>query len=92
MLLIVCLYSALVGLAVATEHSQTPLFMAQGNVIPGRYIVKLKQSTSFSVSSALVAKYTTPTDPIYSHLFQGFAATVDDVGLQALRLDPSVSG
>lgn len=83
----------LAGLAAAGELQSTiaPLFKPGGDIIPGRYIVKLKSGISLLSTGEAVAKYVSSADNVYKNVFDGFATALDEAELAFLRLSPSVS-
>lgn len=66
-----------------------PLIEARGTqAIPGKYIVKLKDSPTFSIMSA---KAKAPNaDHIYSNVINGFSAALTKEEVERLRHDPEV--
>ncbi|MDZ4278050.1 MAG: S8 family serine peptidase, partial [Dehalococcoidia bacterium] len=61
------------------------------DVIPGRYIVRVRDGTSADGSTKLLsARYGFDADHTYKHVLSGFAATLSDETAQALRHDPNV--
>lgn len=87
------LASFLASLAAAVELKSTvaPLFKPAGDVIPGRYIVKLKSDVSLlSVGKGILQHLSAPSH-VYGSVFYGFAARLDEAQLEFVRLSPSVS-
>ncbi|OAR01478.1 hypothetical protein LLEC1_08149, partial [Akanthomyces lecanii] len=82
---------ALAGLTTAGELQSTvaPLFKPAGDIIPGRYIVKLKAGVSVAASETL-SEYASSAQNVYGNIFRGFAAVLDEDKLAFLRLSPSV--
>ncbi|OAA70236.1 subtilisin-like protease Pr1B [Cordyceps fumosorosea ARSEF 2679] len=86
------LASFLASLAAAVELKSTvaPLFKPAGDVIPGRYIVKLKSDVSLlSVGKGILQHLSAPSH-VYGSVFYGFAARLDEAQLEFVRLSPSV--
>ncbi|TQV98192.1 subtilisin-like protease Pr1B [Cordyceps javanica] len=83
---------ALAGLTAAAEPQSTiaPLFKPAGDLITGRYIVKLKSGASVLGASGGVLKHASATEHVYANIFHGFSASLDETELAFLRLNPSV--
>jgi hypothetical protein len=79
--------------SVRQRDSPAPLILPRGaDAIPGKYIVKLvpqKQSSSFSISSA-ISSIKANADYTYGTHFHGFAASLEDDELDNLRNNPDV--
>lgn len=92
MSVIFSIMSVLAGLAIAAELQSTvaPLFRPAGEIIPGRYIVKLKSDGHLRTASDSVLKHVAAAEHVYSNMFPGFAASLDKAELAFLRLSPSV--
>lgn len=92
MALILFITCVLAGWATAGELQSTiaPLFKPAGDIIPGRYIVKLKAGVSVAASGAL-SEHVSSAQNVYGSIFRGFAASLDEAELAYLRLSPSVS-
>ncbi len=75
------------GVAASARSSISP------DVIPGQYIIVLKDSAadSASVGEAMAAEHGLGIQSVYSHVLHGFAATVPASQLQALEHDPRVA-
>ncbi|KAM3548604.1 hypothetical protein ARSEF4850_009320 [Beauveria asiatica] len=84
--------SILAGLAIAAELQSTvaPLFRPAGEIIPGRYIVKLKSDNDLLTAAESVLKHVAAAEHVYGNMFPGFAASLDKAELAMLRLSPSV--
>ncbi|OAA35112.1 Peptidase S8, subtilisin-related protein [Beauveria brongniartii RCEF 3172] len=84
--------SVLAGLAIAAELQSTvaPLFRPAGEIIPGRYIVKLKSDNDLLTATESVLKHVAAAEHVYGNMFPGFAASLDKAELAFLRLSPSV--
>ncbi|OAA78934.1 subtilisin-like protease Pr1B [Akanthomyces lecanii RCEF 1005] len=91
MALILFIACVLVGLAAAGELQSTvaPLFKPAGEIIPGHYIVKLKDGVSLTASEAL-SEHASSAQNVYGNIFRGFATSLDEDQLAFLRLSPSV--
>lgn len=85
--------SALAGLATAIESQSTvaPLFKADSNAIPGRYIVKLKSGNAIQANNDVLLKHMETTEHVYKNVFDGFAGSLSEAEVAFLRLSPSVS-
>lgn len=73
---------------------RAPLIQARGlnaNVVPGKYIVKLKSGASEDVLTKLVGKVKNKSDHVYKGAFKGFAGKISDAELDAIRSSPDVS-
>ncbi len=92
MALILFIACVLVGSAAAGELQSTvaPLFKPAGEIIPGHYIVKLKDGFSLTASEAL-SEHASSAQNVYGNIFRGFATSLDEDQLAFLRLSPSVS-
>ncbi|KAM7213734.1 Peptidase S8/S53 domain containing protein [Rhypophila decipiens] len=65
---------------------RAPLIQARGaNVVPGKYIVKLKGSASDDSLAKLVGKVKNKSDFVYKGAFKGFAGKISDAELDAIR-------
>ncbi|KAK0708931.1 peptidase S8/S53 domain-containing protein [Apiosordaria backusii] len=69
---------------------RAPIISARaGKVVPGKYIVKLKDGASDAVVNKVLGKH--KADQIYKGgKFKGFAGALDDVSLEAIRYLPEV--
>ncbi|GAB0136708.1 putative subtilisin-like protease [Epichloe bromicola] len=83
---------ALAAAAPALRDGLAELLIPDDNstVIPGKYIVKLKDSVGASGSSDVVKTLATEPHLTYDSIFKGFATELDEAGLQALREHPDV--
>lgn len=73
---------------------RAPLIQARGlnaNVVPGKYIVKLKSGASEETISKLVGKVKSKSDFVYKGAFKGFAGKISDAELDSIRANPDVS-
>lgn len=84
---------ALAAAAPSKRAEPAPLLSPgkEAKVIPGRYIVKMKDHVGASVLSDVVQSLAAEPDQTYHHLFKGFATKLDEAGLKALREHPDVS-
>lgn len=75
------------------RDSPAPLIMPrdESTIIPGKYIVKLKEGSSASALSDTLSLLAKSPEHVYSSAFSGFAATLDKKTLDALRDQPNVS-
>ncbi|KAM7202625.1 Peptidase S8/S53 domain containing protein [Naviculisporaceae sp. PSN 640] len=72
---------------------RAPLIQARGvnaNVVPGKYIVKLKSGASEDTITKLVGKVKSKSDFVYKGAFKGFAGKISDAELDAIRANPDV--
>lgn len=72
---------------------RAPLIQARGlnaNVVPGKYIVKLKSGASEETISKLVGKVKSKSDFVYKGAFKGFAGKISDAELDSIRANPDV--
>ena len=65
-----------------------PQAAAAGDVIPGRYIVVLRDGVD---ASGLAARHGVRPDVTYGHALNGFAGAVSPAALARLRADPNVA-
>lgn len=83
--------AAVLPLAIAAPVVElAPLLEARGaQHIPGKYIVKLKDSPTFSIMDA---KAKAPNaEHVYEHVIKGFSASLSKEEVERLRHDPDVS-
>ncbi|KAG6016052.1 hypothetical protein E4U54_002415 [Claviceps lovelessii] len=59
-------------------------------IIPGKYIVKLKDHVDASGFSSVVESLAAKPEQTYDSVFKGFATTLDEAGLKSLREHPDV--
>lgn len=89
--LLLCFWPLLVAAAATKRSEPAPLLKPHGEVIPDRYIVKLKEDISISAFSRALSTATESFDHVYSRAFKGFAGKLDHVSLQLLRDNSDVS-
>ncbi|TQV98798.1 hypothetical protein V2A60_007502 [Cordyceps javanica] len=82
--------AAVIPLAIAAPVVEpAPLLEARGSqAIPGKYIVKLKDSATIGIMEAQ-AKVSS-TDHVYKNVIKGFSASLTKQELERLRNDPDV--
>ncbi len=86
---------ALLPLALAAPapvDQRAPIIQARGQVVPGKYIVKLKEGASDAALNAVLGKVT-KAKPGYVYKaskFKGFASALDDAALQTIQGLPEV--
>jgi hypothetical protein len=56
-----------------------------------KYIVKLKESSEISALDSILDSFSIETDQLYSNVFNGFAATLDDDQVAKLHDHPQVN-
>lgn len=80
----------LASLAFATpavkRNEPAALLKPQGEVIPGKYIVRMKDAADMSTAAITYGASHTYT----SKSFKGFAAKLDDESLETIRNNPNV--
>jgi hypothetical protein len=89
---------ALLPLAIAAPTTsgpidkRAPIIQARsGQVIPGKYIVKLKDSAAESALNAVIAKLgKTKATHVFKGKFKGVASSLDDATLSAIQSLPDV--
>jgi len=83
---------ALAAAAPALRDGLAELLIPSDNstVIPGKYIVKLKDSVGASGFSDVVKSLAAEPHLTYDSIFRGFATELDEAGLKALREHPDV--
>lgn len=89
--------AATVSLSLSPAHAGTsgpaPL-LARAEAVPGSYLVVLRPSVSTATASAAFAQAVDLGGSVahrYSHVLDGFAATLSDDAVEALRRNPSVA-
>ncbi|KAG5984610.1 hypothetical protein E4U55_004052 [Claviceps digitariae] len=82
----------LAAAAPSKRAEPAPLLVPGENakVIPGKYIVKLKDHVDASGLSGVVTSLGGDPEHTYDSVFKGFATTLDDAGLKALREHPDI--
>lgn len=79
----------LFGLGLFTSSPQTAL--ANGDAIPGRYIVVFKDGVNVGQAASDIARaHGLGLQHVYSHALNGFAATIPDARLDAVKGDARV--
>ncbi|QPH15795.1 hypothetical protein C2857_000292 [Epichloe festucae Fl1] len=83
---------ALAAAAPALRDAPAELLTPSDNstVIPGKYIVKMKDSVGASGFSGVVKSLAAEPHLTYDSIFRGFATELDEAGLKALREHPDV--
>ena len=86
---------ALLPLAMAApstkRDSPAPVLAPRGAaIVPGKYIVKMKDNTFANAVDLAISKIKADADHTYTH-FHGFAATLTDAEVELLANDASVS-
>jgi len=89
---------ALLPLALAAPSGpidrRAPIIQPRGvQIVPGKYIVKLKDGASDAALTAAVAKLPKGKNPnfVYKGKFKGFASEIDDATLETIQALPEVS-
>ncbi|KAF2994394.1 subtilisin-like serine protease [Curvularia kusanoi] len=84
--------AAAAGVYSAPVAQPAPLLEArQGTAIPGKYIVKMKDSGATNTTTAALKLLNKSANTVYTlNGFQGFAAEISDSVVMALRLLPTV--
>lgn len=80
--------------APAKRSEPAPLLTPRGDadsLIAGKYIVKFRDVSALSVVDDALSVLDEAPEHVFKSLFRGFAATLDDATLQALRDHPDVS-
>lgn len=83
---------ALAAAAPALRDAPAELLTPSDNstVIPGKYIVKMKDDVGASGFSDVVKSLAAEPHLTYDSIFRGFATELDEAGLKALREHPDV--
>ncbi|TWU76889.1 subtilisin-like serine protease [Metarhizium rileyi] len=63
---------------------------AAESIVAGKYIVKLKDGVARISSDAVVSEFGSKADHVYEHTFKGFAGSLTEEELKALRDHPDV--
>ncbi|MFM8563112.1 MAG: S8 family serine peptidase [Acidimicrobiia bacterium] len=74
---------------VSTEVSEPPADVP-GDVIPGRYIVRLRTGSSLAAKSSVLAILGNGITATYTYAFPGYAATLSDLQVKRLRANSAV--
>lgn len=87
---------ALVPLALAAPapaNSRAPILQPRGGqIVPGKYIVKLRDGVTDGVLDTVMGKLgSAKADHVYKGSFKGFASKIDSKLLEVLRDIPEVS-
>ncbi|KKP06357.1 proteinase T [Trichoderma harzianum] len=80
--------------APATEKRATPAPLltptSKHGLVADQYIVKFKDGSSLQAVDETLTKIASDAHHVYQHVFKGFAATLDQETLEALRSHPDV--
>lgn len=78
--------------APATVNSRAPILRPRnGQIIPGKYIVKLKDGVAEGTLDTVLGKLgSAKADHVYKDSFKGFASAIDNEALQAIQDIPEV--
>jgi hypothetical protein len=76
--------------APAKRAEPAPLHIPQGDVIPNKYIVKLKETFSISSADNILRAHNAEAEKVYSHIFHGFAGPLNASAVEQLRHHPEV--
>ncbi|KAL2173675.1 serine protease [Thermothelomyces heterothallicus CBS 202.75] len=89
--LLAFLPAALAAPTAETLDKRAPILTARaGQVVPGKYIIKLRDGASDDVLEAAIGKLRSKADHVYRGKFRGFAGKLEDDVLDAIRLLPEV--
>ncbi|KAL2169525.1 hypothetical protein VTG60DRAFT_5918 [Thermothelomyces hinnuleus] len=89
--LLALLPAALAAPAAEPLDKRAPILTARaGQVVPGKYIIKLRDGASDDVLEAAIRKLRSKADHVYRGKFRGFAGKLEDDVLDAIRLLPEV--
>lgn len=64
---------------------------ADASVIPGKYIVKLREGSSIASVESAMSILSVPADVVYENVFNGFAGALSAKDLEMIRNHPEVS-
>jgi hypothetical protein len=91
--LLLSLLPAVLAAPKAKRSEPAPLIVPRGDpadLIPGQYIVKLRDDSPFSVLDDAMRLFPNDADQIYNGTFNGFAAKLSESDVEALRDDINV--
>ncbi|KAL2158288.1 hypothetical protein VTH06DRAFT_4609 [Thermothelomyces fergusii] len=89
--LLAFLPAVLAAPAAETLDKRAPILAARdGKVIPGKYIIKLREGANDGALDKAIRKLRTKADHVYRGKFRGFAGKLEEDVLDAIRLLPEV--
>ena len=91
--LFLTLLPVVLGAPTVKRDEPAPLIAAKdtSKVIPGKYIVKFKDESSFSASSeGEMSAFSQSADIVFDNVMKGFAGALDEQTLEDLRNHPDV--